>query len=366
MRISKIIALLIISSLMNTVSAQNYILQGIIGKKIAILSLVKEGKEIYDAKYYLAENRDVVLLEANYIDATNLILYSLDANNEDTLSRFYLKFEDQYRQLNGTFMGNDGLKEEAYFNWLDITKIKHNYASNNMVKSFKTEIPFLYTYTSDLKFDANVKEVLNGKFDKITIVKNKANSIPSLRFVAASSAEKKIEAFCDSIGLEQIVAAIDCGMEYEVRLTVKRFDQHIISLEYYVSWFCGGAYPDSYTQGYTFNRKTGEQITLSRLFNLADEETSNDSLNKLAIQANEAIIRSMVKETLKNDGGSLCDYDNYPLFGEKNFYIDKTNIHFLPDFPRALAACRDSKLSHVRLSKVKTLMDASLQPLFLE
>ena len=84
MRISKIIALLIISSLMNTVSAQNYILQGIIGKKIAILSLVKEGKEIYDAKYYLAENRDVVLLEANYIDSTNLILYSLDANNEDT------------------------------------------------------------------------------------------------------------------------------------------------------------------------------------------------------------------------------------------------------------------------------------------
>ena len=155
-------------------------------------------------------------------------------------------------------------------------------------------------------------------------------------------------------------------MEYEVRLTVKRFDQHIISLEYYVSLFCGGAYPDSYTQGYTFNRKTGEQITLSRLFNLADEETSNDSLNKLAIQANEAIIRSMVKETLKNDGSSLCDYDNYPLFGEKNFYIDKTNIHFLPDFPRALAACRDSKLSHVRLSKVKTLMDASLQPLFLE
>lgn len=335
-------------------------------KKNAILSLVKEDKDIYDARYYLAENRDVVMLEANSIDSTQVILYSLDANNEDTLSRFYLKFEDNYRQLNGIFKGNDGIAEEAYFNWLDITKIKHNYASNTTVKSFKKEIPFLYTYTADLKFNIKIKEVKNGEYDKVIIVKDKANSIPSIRFPAASAAEKKIEAFCDSIGLEQVVADIDCGMEYEVRLEIKRFDKNLISMVYHVKWFCGGAYPDSYTQGYTFNRKTGEHLTLSNLFNLADEESNNDSLNKLAVKTNEAFIRGLVKETLKNDGGSLCDYDNYPLFGEKNFYIDKTDIHFIPYFPKVLATCRNTELSHVKISNVIQQMDLEWQPLFKE
>jgi len=364
MRIIKTSVLLFIILLTSSVSGQNYIMQGIIGKKLTILGLFKDGNEIFDARYYHVENKDVVNLESHVIDSTHVLFYTLDANNEDTLSRFNLNFEDHFRQLNGTYAGNDNLQEEVYFAWLDITKTNHQYANNSMVQSFKTEIPFLYTYTSDLKFKGKIKEITGEKFDKITIVKNKAYSIPSIRFSAATPAEKKIEQFCDSLGLEQVVAAIDCGMEYEVTLTVKRMDSKLISIEYTVSWNCGGTNSDYYYQGFTFNRKTGEHILLSSLFNLANEESSNDSLNKLAVKTNEHFIRGLVKETLKNDGGSLCDYDNNPLFGEKNFYVDNESIHFLPYFPKVLASCRGSEVSHVKLIQVMDLMDIGLKGLF--
>lgn len=348
-----ILSLFLFGTLITGSYAQNYIMEGIIGKKPAVIGFEKDELDIYEAKYFLRSNQTVVELESYSLDTNTVIFYTLDANNEDTFSVFNLTFSEDGLKLNGNFNANDGLVEEVYFTWLDITKIDHKYAGNNLIEAFKVEQPFLYTYTSGIVFNRNTKEIMNGKYDKLTIVTNAPNEIPTIRFINPGIEEKEMENFCDSIGIEQIVAAIDCGLEYEVILMVKRFDQNLISLLYKVSWNCGGPNSDYYLQGLTFNRKTGKQLLLRDLFVLENEDTSNDSLNRLAVKANEKKIRGLVKETLKNDGGSLCDYDNYPLFGDKNYYLDKGNLHFLPTFPKPLATCRNSDLSKLSIVTIK-------------
>lgn len=345
--------------------SQNFIFEGIIGKKEAVLGFEYIGNEYSNAQYYLKQDKAIVPLEINELDSQTILFYTLDANNEDTFSTFTLSFGANRLTINGIYKGNDGLKEEAYFTWLDITKINHRYAQHYLTRAYKTEIPFLYVYTSDIQFNKTVKQINAGKYDALQIVKNWPNEIPSIRFINANDKEQKIEAFCDSIGLEQVMAHLDCGLDYSVNLEVQRFDREIVSLLYKVSWNCGGSIKDYYYQGYTFNRKTGEQILLKDLIQLKNEETSNDSLNKAAVKWNEKQIRGMFTSSLKNDGTSLCDYDNYPIFGDKNFYVTANELHLLPTFPAALESCRSSAKSHINLKEIGMIYTPLFKALFL-
>lgn len=346
-------------------NAQNYIFEGIIGKKEAILGFEQTGKEINNAQYYLQSNKEIINLETHKVDSQTLFFYTLDANNEDTFSQFFLTFGENNMTLNGKFKANDNISESAYFTWLDITKIEHNFDGHILSEAYKSELPFLYVYTSQIKFNKAIRQIKSGKYDALTLVKNWPNDIPSIRFVNANAAEKKIEKFCDSVGLEQVIASLDCSLDYDVEIEVKRFDRTFISLLYKVSWNCGGSNKDFYFQGYSFNRLTGEQILLSDLFVLKDEQSSNDSLNKIAIKDNEQIIRNMVSAVLINGGSSLCNYDSYPLFGDKNFYLTSKEIHFLPIFPKGLGECRSSEKSKVTFKGVQNQLVSPYQQMLI-
>jgi hypothetical protein len=67
--------------------------------------------------------------------------------------------------VNGTYKANDNILESAFFTWLDITKIKHLYSGHLLTEAYKTELPFLYVYTSNITFDKPIEQINNGKYD---------------------------------------------------------------------------------------------------------------------------------------------------------------------------------------------------------
>ena len=162
---------------------QNYIFEGIIGKKEAVIAFNITDNEIFDGQYYLKKNKAIIPLESVYIDSSHLMLYTLDANNNDTFSTFNLEFFENNMELNGSFKANDNIVEEVFFKWLDITKINHKFPGHILTEAFKLESPFLYSYTSDVNFNKTKKQLKNGSYDALEIVVNKNHNLPSIRFV---------------------------------------------------------------------------------------------------------------------------------------------------------------------------------------
>ncbi len=324
--------------------SQNFIFQGVIGNNQAVLGFEYFDGDVADAAYYLEKNRTIVHFIADTLGENEFIFFNLAENYEDTMSKMILKMRDSMF-LDGFFWSNDGIRLEAHFHFYNITTIAHNYAKLSLVDELKIDVPFQYVYTSNLKFNTVTDSAVILKNDKIFVKNDQALSMPSVYFSNLSAGNRKIINFCDSVAIEHVIANIDCELDYKVDLTITRFDEKVVSLLYKVKWNCGGSDADYYYQGYTFNRENGALITLKQLFNLKDEETDDDSLNSKRNADNEQFLKTLVAKTLVNDGNSLCDYDNYPLFNDRNFYVTKTDFCLLPTFDKAIADCRGAKQS---------------------
>jgi len=341
--------------------AQNYIFRGVIGNNDAVLAFDLLDSNISDASYYLNKNKAVISMIGNVIDSNVFVFYQLDPNYEDTLGIMLLQMHD-YMYLDGVYKTNDGLTQDMHFSWYDITKINHLYADNQLINELKVEVPFRYVYTADMTFNVPVDSVTINKFDKILIVKNLPSEIPSIGFRAASQSDKRITKFCDSLAITHVIADIDCELEYEVTLSIKRFDAKVLSILYRVQWNCGGTNADFYYQGFTFDRKTGNLISLDQLLSLENyNEASEAESKEQIIKNNEKKLRSIVSRSLINNG-TICDYDNYPLFTDQNFYLTNDKLWLLPSFTKGLAECRGADKSNVKITEVSD----KINPVYLE
>jgi|GEM_PF-5336271 len=331
--------------------SQNYILRGVIGNNEAVLAFDLTDDDIDDAAYYLNKNKAVIALVGSVIDSNVFVFYQFDPNYEDTMGTMFLQLRDDL-YMDGLYKGNDGLVQEMHFSWYDITKINHLYKDNQLIEELKVEVPFRYVYTSDMVFNEPVDSVVINKFDKLLIVKNLPSEIPSIAFRAPTQSDKRIAKFCDSLAIAHVIADIDCELEYEVTIFIKRFDAKVLSLLYRVQWNCGGSDADFYFQGFTFDRKTGNLITLEQLMSLESyNDETEEAVKEKIVKDNEKKLRSLVTKTLVNNA-TICDYDNYPLFTDQNYYLTADKLCLLPTFAKPLAQCRGAEKSMVKVTEI--------------
>jgi len=123
---------------------------------------------------------------------------------------------------------------------------------------------------------------------------------------------------------------------YTVTAKVERADSDVLSYTLSFDYYCGGAYPEAYQDGRTFDLKTGAKLELSNV--LSDAVSISD----------------LAKEVKKNASVSSDCVDAYSDIENFRFHFDSTGLIVTPDFPHALRGCEQEL--HIIGAKLKTFV----------
>ncbi len=108
--------------------------------------------------------------------------------------------------------------------------------------------------------------------------------------------------------------------EIDAGYTVQRMDEKIISFEAWKYSYTGGAHPNNYLKGLTFDARTGKRLMLEDV--VEDMET-----------ASAAVLEFLSEETKKEQYGNIFfsgyEKDLPGLFSEDNWYLGEDGFHII-------------------------------------
>lgn len=125
----------------------------------------------------------------------------------------------------------------------------------------------------------------------------------------------------------------------------------IFSFAYYADYYCGGAYPDTWTSGITFDLKTGKEVKLDDIFENYEKreglEIGELFSGRSDVGVKEVFLNYYIKDYLQlsngqDDSGCVEELDpnrGSTAFLYASFYIDDNNIYIVPSLPHVIRAC---------------------------
>ncbi|GEL09985.1 hypothetical protein SAMN05192550_0996 [Flavobacterium glycines] len=332
-------------------------LEGTIAKSKIYLSIYVYGS---DAE---VPNTNAVYFYQNSLKDINLEgtkrndIFTLIVKHGDTIhEKFILKKVGT--NFEGTWNNAQGKSFPVKLSPIDFT----NY------KSTLTDV-----YYIDEKFDLIKLKFLEFKKEKTTFYKNKAIdwysekhcNVPFFRLGNnfTPNNKNKVNAVLEKIHIKNVIWQLDCstdnnyntggGISFETDFTF--LNNNLLGFKIFSDYYCGGAYPDTGTNGYLIDLNTGKNYEIDHIIafdkSVTTEKESNfDSWVKYrqkyfapklyAIINNE---QHFVKP--KDTDEDSCDMTNLDIWwGDETWIYTEKGIEFTPSFPHAMRACEETFL----------------------
>lgn len=261
--------------------------------------------------------------------------------------------------------------------------------SNNKGKSFPVKLsPIDFSnYKSTLPKDDYGDEKLNlikykfleFKKQKTTVYKNKQIDwyvekhcdAPFFRLGDTFSEKSKntVNPVLEKIHIENVIDQLNCSsdwyyntgknIEYYTDLTF--LNSNLFGFKIAMFWDCGGAHPDTGTNGYLIDLNTGKSYEIDEIIafdkSVTTEKESGDDkywkyVHEFFAPKLYALINS--EQHFEKTKGTDCDMTNLDLWAFSSWVYAEKGIEFTPSFPHANKPCEETYLvSFEKLKKYK-------------
>lgn len=336
---------------------QTYYLQGTLAKSKIYISINVFGstteKPNTNAIYFYQNSLKDIPLEGTFKNNE----FTLTVEHNDTIREKFILKKVVNNNFEGTWSDAKGKSFSVKLSSIDFTNYKSDLSENYI----------------DEKLNLVKLKFIEFKKQKTTFYKNKSIDWYSEKHCDASlfrlgdnfleNNKNKVNPVLEKIHIENILDQLNCsssfeyntggGIAYETSLTF--LNNNLLGFKTASEWFCGGAYPDTGTNGYLIDLNTGVNYEIDDIITFdksvtTEKESGFDRWVKYRqkyfapklfsiINSEQHFIKP--KDT-DEDPCDMTDLDRW--WGGITWIYTEKGIEFTPSFPHVIKSCTETYL----------------------
>ena len=340
------------------------ILEGKIDKYPIIMQI-----ETYDSnctiKYFYINQKKDIELEGTFNEMGNILAKTSNAPDENSVESFDLK------KTNTGYSGSWILKEKRLAVSLlptSVGKFKNDHMIYPGIEALKKDDPYNYIKATGFVFTKD-SVTLNG-VAKIGWFKEKFSGITFPR-VLNGYAPNIIEKVNDKLFETHLSESLDylgcTGSDYYVSTNYIFAHKNVLSVDFSVSYFCGGAHPDFGFIGLNFDTRTGKQLELEDIYWFSKTKPPAKDTDTWYTYRSEVFAPRVVElltkaypNEMKKPGDNdedQCDYSDSDIWDFANWHFTEKGVYLGAYFARAMRSCDSPEWSIIPYKLLKPYLN---------
>lgn len=215
---------------------------------------------------------------------------------------------------------------------LNIASIQHPYAASPAIQKLKSENPYEYARTSEVKITQGKQETI-GSY-KVQWYADTTSGVRIFKLLNGANPQvmAKVNTGLEANFWDNVTSSYNCS-EFEYKITISLLANNILSYHTFTSFYCGGANANHSDEGITIDLKTGNQLKLEDILSFGKDP----ELGKKMIEVLSLLYPSqMVKPKSEND---YCDYTNERLWNIPGWWLTTKGLYVFCHFPHFANSC---------------------------
>jgi hypothetical protein len=342
---------------------QKILLSGKIDKFPIIMELNSYDTN-YSARYFYVNQKKDINFEGRIDDKGNIRIVFTERGEDDPIEWFELK-----KSATG-YLGNWHMRKKnlpVTLTQTTVEKYNNPYAYLPGLKKLKKESPydyvktasFSFTKTRDSKEGITAFEWYKEKYSGIELPRVKSGYSPQ-------ATKKMNDALLEKHLLEsQFYLSCMSGENGEYDLTVPMVFAHknILSIEIFISFYCGGAHPDFGSEGLNFDGVTGNLLKLDDVISFSKTKPPPEDSDAWYTYRDEVFAPAVVElfkkiypTEMKSSEDDGCDYNRDDVWHFPSWHFTEKGLHLGAIFGRAGRNCDNPEWSIIPYKQLKPLL----------
>lgn len=340
------------------------LLEGKIGKYPILMQI-----ETYDSncmiKYFYINQKKDIELEGTFNEKGKIVAKTSNAPDENSVERFDL------RKTNTGYSGSWVLEDKRLAVTListSVEKFKNGHMFYPGIEELKKNDPYNYIKATGFVFTKD-SVTINGvaqigwfkeKFSGVTFPRVLSGYVPDII--------KKVNGKLFETHLSESIGYLGCaGSDYFVSTNYIFAHKNVLSIDFSVSYYCGGAHPDFSFVGLNFDTRTGKQLQLEDIYWFSKTKPPAKDTSPwytyrsevFAPRIVELLTKAYPNEMKKPDDNNedQCDYSEPGIWDFANWHFTENGLYFGAYFARAMRSCDSPEWSIIPYKLLKPFLN---------